>query len=348
MRIRIADGRIVIVDDARYLAFDSLRHSPILVAELTGGMSVNARDAQEALAFIVSQLAYTEAQVFERQYIPMQYEELIPISYAAGEWADSIRYEMVDYVGQGKRHSGKGDDIPRVDAQYDEKIMPVFNGAIGYDYTTEELRKSAFLRKPVSETRQVAAVEAYRRHMNTVGLYGEKDSDPDVTGLFNNQYVPVLSAPNGDWDDTATTPQQILADINQALLTVWENTAYNDQVTDIVMAPAAFAKIASREKSEDSDKTILQWIKDNNVAKVERGIDIRFRPGFGLNTAGAAGSRRMLAYVKSDTRLLMHIPMPLRFLSPQLKGLSVEIPGEYKYSGVEWRYPKSALYVDGI
>jgi hypothetical protein len=348
INIRTADGLVVAVDAERFRAFDSLRQNSELVSAITAGLPINARDSNEALAFIVSQLAYTETQVFERQYTPMQYEDLIPITYEAGEWAEAVRYETVDIAGTGKRHSGKGDDIPRVDVEYGEKIMPVIPGAIGYDYTTEELRKSAFLRKPLSETRQAAAIEAYRRHMNQVGLYGETAEDGELTGLFNNPFVPVLAAPTGSWDAPATTPQLILADINAAIFTVWENTAYNDQVTDIVMAPGAFAQIASREKSEDSDKTILQWIMDNNVAKVERGQDIRFRPGYGLNTAGAGGSRRMLAYTKSDTRLVMHIPMPLRFLAPQLKGLSVDIPGEYKYSGVAWRYPKSAIYVDGI
>ena len=86
----------------------------------------------------------------------------------------------------------------------------------------------------------------------------------------------------------------------------------------------------------------------NNVAKVEKGLDIRFQPGFGLDTAGSGSTRRMMAYVKSDTRLVMHVPLALRFLAPQLVGLSVQVPGEYKYSGVEFRYPKSAYYMDGI
>jgi hypothetical protein len=56
----------------------------------------------------------------------------------------------------------------------------------------------------------------------------------------------------------------------------------------------------------------------------------------------------MMGYVKSDQRLVAHIPLPLRFLAPQLVGLSVDVPGEYKYSGVEFRYPGSAYYSDGI
>lgn len=220
------------------------------------------------------------------------------------------------------------------------------NGDIGYDYTTEELRRTAFLRRPISERKLAAAIDGYRRHMNDVGLFGETSSG--ITGLFNNASVPQGNAPVGAWQTGPKTPAQILSDINTLILNVWTNTAYNDQVTDIVMSPGAYAYIASTPRSDNSDKTILQYIKENNVAKVEKGLDIRFQPGFGLDTAGSGSTRRMMAYVKSDTRLVMHVPLALRFLAPQLIGLSVQVPGEYKYSGVEFRYPKSAYYMDGI
>ena len=63
---------------------------------------------------------------------------------------------------------------------------------------------------------------------------------------------------------------------------------------------------------------------------------------------GVGSTHRMMGYVKSDQRLVMHVPLPLRFLAPQLTALLIEVPGEYKYSGVEFRYPKSAYYMDGI
>ena len=344
-KIQLGDGRVVTVDEARFNAFDALRSHPSL-AGLIIGDGITARDSQEALAFIVSQLAYTEAQVFERQYTPMQYEQLLPISYEAGEYADSIRYEIYDYAGRGKRTSGKGRDINLVDVAYADKSFPVMNGNIGYDYTTEELRRTAFLRRPISERKTAAAIDGFRRHMNDVGLYGA--TSDGITGLFNNANVPQGNAPVGAWQTGPKTPAQILSDVNTLILNVWTNTAYNDQVTDIVMPPARYAYIASTPRSDNSDKTILQYVKENNIAKVERGQEIRFQPGFGLDTAGAGGTARMMGYVKSDTRLVMHIPLALRFLAPQLFGLTVQVPGEYKYSGVEFRYPKSAYYMDGV
>lgn len=343
-KIQLGDGRVVSVDEARYNAFDSLRAG--LTRMIADASPIAGRDSQEAMAFLVSQLAHTENQVFERQYQPMQYEQLLPISFEGGEYADSIRYEIYDFAGRGKRTSGKGKDINLVDVAYADKSFNVLNGDIGYDYTQEELRRTAFLRRPINERKLAAAVEAYRRHMNEVGLFGEASSN--ITGLFNNANVPQGNAPVGAWQTGPKTPAQILSDINALILNVWTGTAFNDQVTDIVMAPTPYSYISSTARSEQSDKTILQYIKENNIAKVERGLDIRFSPGFGLDTAGAGGTKRMVGYVKSDTRLVMHVPLPLRFLAPQLVGLSVQVPGEYKYSGVEFRYPKSGYYMDGL
>jgi len=343
----VIDGVDVEVDAVRHAALEVLQTDPAMARKIIGdGSAFVGRDAQEALAFMVSQLAFTEGTVFERQYTPMQYEQLLPISYAAGEWADSIRYEIYDYAGRGKRSSGKGRDINLVDVAYADKSFPVVNGNIGYDFTTEELRRTAFLRRPISERKMVAAVDGFRRHMNDVGLFGS--SVDNLTGLFNNALVPVGNAPVGLWQTGPKTPAQILSDINTLINNVWTNSGFNDFPTDIVMAPTPFAYIAATPRSDNSDKTILQYVMENNIAKVQAGRTITFTPGFGLDTAGAGSTKRMVAYVKSDQRLVMHIPLPLRFLAPQLLGLTVQVPGEYKYSGVEFRYPKSAYYMDNL
>ena len=52
--------------------------------------------------------------------------------------------------------------------------------------------------------------------------------------------------------------------------------------------------------------------------------------------------------VKDLDKVVFHIPMPLRFTEPQRKGRGFEVPGEFKLSGIEFRYPGSARYADGI
>jgi hypothetical protein len=336
-----ANRNVDVCDDA-LARFEPLRDA---MAQAFGhDARMYSRDAGEAMAFFVSQLAYTEQETYEKLYTPMQFRTLIPTSSEAGEYAEEIRYELMDHSGQGRRANGIDDDINMVDVAYGEKRFPVQTGTIGYRYTQDELVKSAFLRKPLTTTRLQAALTGYERHMNNVALFGEASSN--LTGLYNNALVPQGNAPTGAWD--SATPDQIIADINYAIQAVWNNTNFNDTPNTIVMAPLAMAKISSTARSANSDTTILEYVMKNNIAKQTKGTDISFQPGYGLNTAGISSNRRLIAYVKDPSRLVMHLPLALRFLAPQLKGLSILVPGMYKYSGVEFRYVKSAYYMDGI
>lgn len=307
-------------------------------------------DAPEALAFLTSQLAYVEAKVYEKKRQPMQYQQLVPVSTEAGEGADSIEYETYDYVGRGKKHSGKASDIPRVDVAIGRKSLSVSTGAIGYDYSMQELRASAMLRRPLPERRANVAMEAYERHLNDVALNGESASN--FTGLFNNASVTYGNVVAGASTYTAwskKTPLEILADINTAILTVWNSTQYNEVVDTCVIAPDQFAYIATTPMSSTiPDKTILDYIKEHNLSKVNSGVDVQFFPGYGLKGAGAGSTDRFMVYVRKDDRVKMHLPMPIKFLAPQMEGLNVFVPGEYRYGQVHFYYPKSALYQDGI
>lgn len=301
-------------------------------------------DSPEALAFLVSQLAYIETTVYEKLRAPLDYERLVPISTAAGEWAKSIVYRMKDYAGRGRRHSLKGRDLPRVDVYYGEHSVPVESGALSYAYTFEELRTSGRLGIALDTDRADAAYQAYSRHMNQVGLYGEYE----LTGVFNSPNVPVMPAVIGDWLGGTTTPDQILGDVNAAILQVWTQTKRNTVVDTLVLPGAHYGYIASTPRGPNSDTTILTYLLANNLSRVERNQQLNIIGGPDLDTAGAGGVPRMIVYERSEQNLVMHIPMPILFHAPQVIGLETQVPAEYKYGGVEWRYPKSGLYVDGI
>jgi len=344
VKVRTADGQEIVVDADRFNAFHQFFAQD---ANLTASLFGQRQDSAEAIAFLVGQLTYTEAQVYETMTIPLQYKDLVPLDFGAGEWAKNIRYEVFDYAGQGKRSSGMGNNINLVDVAYADKMFPVVNGDIGYAYSMEELRETAHLGRAMPTIKQAAAMNVYQQHMNKVALTGEDESS--LTGLFNSDIVPTITAPNTDLlnETTPATPAEILDTINAGIFTLWENTGFNEYPTDIVLPPALMAKIGSTARSDNSDKTILMFLKENNIAKVQGGRDVNFTAGIGLESAGAAGVGRIVYYVKSPLRVVMHIPMPLRFLDPQRLGLGIQVPGEYKYSGVTFRYPKSALYMDG-
>lgn len=345
MTIKITDAAVV--QRAEQLKRSMLSRG---VADAMFADHANTNDAAEALAFLTSQLAYVEARIYEKKRVPMQYQRFVPVSTEAGEHVQSIEYETYDYVGRGKKHDGKSANIPRVDVAMNKKSLAVSLGAVGYDYSQEELRTSAFLRRPLSERRAAVAMEAFERHINAVALTGETESN--FTGLFNNALVTYGNVAAGASTALAwasKTPLEILEDINTAILTVWNNTAYNEVVDTCLIAPDQFAYIATTPMSSTiPDKTILDYIKEHNLSKANHGVDVEFAAAYGLKGIGAGSTDRFMVYVKDENKVKMHLPMPIRFLAPQLEGLNVFVPGEYKYGQVHFYYPKSALYQDGI
>lgn len=302
-----------------------------------------AKDAQQGLSFMISQLAYTEATVFARQYEPRQYQMLVPVSTEAGEWAENIRYETSDNAGRGRRVSGSGDDIPYVDVNKGEKVFGVAPAGIGYSYTQQEIIQSAYFKRPLSSARMVAAVEGFQYHMNDVALFGEAD----FMGLFNHTSIAKGNRPSGVAWATAT-PDQILADLNAGMLYVLNASSKNDVVDTIVLPLAMYSQIATTARSANSDMTILQYFLENNIRKAMRGDNVTVVPGYGLETAGTGSTTRAVFYVKNADRVVFHISQPLRFLAPQAVNLAIKVPGTYRYAGVEWRYQKSAYYMEAM
>jgi len=254
------------VDASRYATWDTfVRNSGLLDGHGAAYGRPTARDATEAHAFLVSQLSYVEPTVYEKEYQPRQYVELLPgsIDYSAGEHVKSVEYEMSERAGKGRRSSSKGTDIPTVDVSYSRKVMPVEYGTIGYQYTQEELRTSAFMKRPIDTTLLRTAIEGFEDHMDDVALRGEAESN--LTGLFNNANIPQANRPSGAaW--SASTPDLILADFNAGIGAVWANTFYNSVPVKAIVPPAVMP-ILMAPRSGSSDKTILQWVLENNLAK---------------------------------------------------------------------------------
>jgi hypothetical protein len=101
-------------------------------------------------------------------------------------------------------------------------------------------------------------------------------------------------------------------------------------------------------------RSILDYLMDNNLCKARGGGPLSIIPVYDADTVanggtgpGASAASRTVYYRKTDQDLIQHVPLPLRFLAPELRGLKVKVAGEFRYSGVEVRRPPSFYYQDG-
>lgn len=303
------------------------------------------------MSFVINQLAYVEAGLFERKYAPLLYQRLVTISTEGGPGITSFVFRTLDGVGQGKRISNCADDIPYVDFSMATHVSPVVLGGVGYHYQTEELRQAAQLNIPLSATKARLAMVAYERHMNKVALIGE---DHDLFGLTNNPSVQILEAA-APWT-SSTLFTGFIADINSLLSHVYTASLMNTYANTLLIPPSVNLQWINTYNPTQGDMT-LDYITNNNFTSVSGGGDLlimqvpQLEHG-ALNASGETGKpdcgRRLVAYNRDGDNVVMHIPMPLTFLPPQPQNLDLKIPGEYKYGGVEIRYLNSIVYMDNV
>lgn len=308
------------------------------------GLSIT-NDADAGLGFVESTLTFVEAKVYETQYRHIVYQDIVPVSNEAGEGATSVTYYSVDGATMGKFIGSNAIDVPLSDISTAQHIVPVELGAVGYKYSDEELRQAAMLNRPLPQMKANLTMRGYEEHAQSVCFTG--DTTKGLEGLLNNTNVPAASVvnPGGGTAWSTKTAAQILFDINALFTQVFEVTKQVEKPDTLLLPTAQWSYIVSTPRSDNSDTTILQYVVQNSPY-INSADDIKALPE--LVGAGAGATDRMMVYTKDIDKVVFHIPMPYRIEQPVRKTLGWEVPAVYKLSGVEFRFPLSAAYADGI
>lgn len=303
--------------------------------------AMQIKTADDGAAFVISQLANLEAKVYETKYRKIIYKELVPVDMSDPEWVDNIDYISYDGVAMGQFIGANGDDLPNVAMNARKDTIKVLYGGISYSYSLDELRKTTALNLPIDTTGANLSFRGFEEHAQRVCFSG--DAARGVTGLFNNANV---SLDESTVDYATATGAEIVADLNGILTEVWTNST-NVFLPDTLLIPSSiYSQISSQRMDSGTDTTVLEFFMLNNLFTSVTKQQLDVRPVLELATAGVNGVYRMVAYEKNQDNLVMKMPMSWRSVAPQPNGLKVEVPAEYKFGGVEFRYPTSAHYRD--
>jgi len=302
-------------------------------------------DAQAALGFVVSQTSHIEAGVNAITYPDIQYQSLIPVDTSAHPFAKSVTYYSSDKFGEAGWINGNSGDIPLAGIEHAKHETQVYTAGIGYGYGWEEIEQAKMLSMNLAADSAMAARRAYEEMVDRVALLG--DTQKGFEGLIDNSTVTADTALNGDWDGTATA-DEILADVNEAILDVASGTAYTS-IADTLLLPFGKMNRIATMRLGDTNQTVLSFLRENNTYTAMTGKPLTIRGVRGLETAGATDTARMVAYRRSPEVLKLHIPMPHRFLPAfNQTPLYVAIPGVFRMGGLDIRRPKEVRYKDGI
>ncbi|AFC22423.1 major head protein [Vibrio phage CP-T1] len=318
------------------------------------GQSVSFNDnlptMDDGWAFYISQFAQLETKIYEAKYTNINFAELIPVDTSYPEWADSWDYISYDAVTLGKFIGSSADDLPKVGLKANKSSVPIGYAGNAFDYSLDELRKSQQLRMPIDTTKGRMAFRGAQEHTQKVAYFG--DASRGMTGLFNN---PNLALDNSTTNWSTATGQDIIDDMNGLFIKVWTDSANVHVPNTLVLDSTRYAQISSQRMDTGTDTTVLEFFLKNNLYTSLTGQTPRVVPRLQLTAAVLAangvsngGKDRMVAYELNDENLGMVNPIPWRALAPQMKGLNIETPCEYKISGVEWRFPFSGAYRDHV
>lgn len=309
----------------------------------TVSFDANLPTADDGLAFYLSQLSQTEARIYEAKYRNIVYQDLVPVDMSAPEWVDSVSYISYDAVTAGKFIGASGKDLPETDINANKSTIEVFYGGNSYSYSLDELRKSQAMNIPLDATKGRMSRRGFEEHAQRVAFFG--DSSRGITGLFNGANVQLT---NSLLDFSTATGQQIVSYMNALLINVWKNSAETHLANVFILDSDNWAIISEKRMDAGTDTTVLEFFKKNNLYTAQTGQPLTVRANYELKTAGTGGVPRMMAYELSDDNLSMQMPMPWRPAPPQPEGLRVKVPCEYKFGGVEFRYPGCAAYHDNV
>ena len=303
-------------------------------------------DAQAALGFIIAQTAHVEASVYAIKYADIQYPNLIPVDTSAHPFAKTVTYFSSDKAGAADWINGNSDDIPMADVEMSQFEASVFTAGIGYGYGWEEINQAQMLGIGLANDKANAARRASEEMVDRVALEG--DDKKGFEGLFDHSAVTATCATNGDWEGGSTTPDQIIQDVNEGLSNVQVATN-NVVLADTLIMPYARWNYIASVRLTETNMTILEWIRANNVYTAQTGAPLTIRAARKLDTAGVSATARMIAYRRNPEVLKLHMPMPHRFLPVWQTGpLRWDVPGVMRFGGLDIRLPNEISYVDGI
>jgi hypothetical protein len=305
---------------------------------------------QQALGFLIAQTTYIEPQVYRLKYPELNYAELIPVDSSANEWAKSITFFSIDFIGAAQWFNAAASDIPLADIARAKMEAGIEMAAVGYRYNLEELGQAMMLPNTnLTVERAAAARRAYEEFVHNASMYG--DSRKNWLGLTTTTLVSVLTATNTWAFRVAQSPSQapqILQDVNGLLTNIWQSSL-TVEMADTLLLPLSALTLLASQQLPNTTMTLLQFIQANNLYTLETGRALTIRAVRGLDSAGASGNGRCIAYSKDPECIKLHIPMPHRFYPVWQRGPFVfDVPGIFRMAGLEIRRPGSMRFLDGV
>lgn len=300
---------------------------------------------QVALSFLSQQAASIESQVYAIKYEDIDYPNLIDIDTTASPFAKTVEFYSMDHIGRAEWFDEKARDVPLANTSRTKHTHSIHMASIGYGYDNWTIGYAQRLGVNLQADDAMSARRSYEEFIDDLVKVGS--SDKGMTGLYNDASVTAGNVAGADatarlW--SSKTGLQMLDDMNEAVTSIMTTTLRVERPNRLLLPVSRFRAAATKLLGADnaSGMTVLSTFRQQNP-------DIEVLTMGGLETAGASGVARMVAYRKGMDTAKLHLPLALQFLEPMRVGpLLYHVPGVFRTGGVEIRLPGAFRYRDGI
>lgn len=307
-----------------------------------------------ALELVVGSFEDLQNTFYDVLYPEFLWRDVVPeasVNTGINPGATSTSYRVRDHRGKGSFRGRHDNGVPTVGRTLDKNIIPIEVAGVSAIFDREDARQTQMgLNENLLTELPKIMREACDRHVEGTIFYG--DADVGFLGWLDYPGVILQTAPNGaggnsEW--STKTPDEIVADINDAITAVWVGSKQIHLPNTVYLPGTQLAAIASRKMSENSDKTILEYVRQNNIySSLNGGAPLEIKSIRYLDQAGAGNTDRMAVAEVNERNVQLPFPLPYDLLEPQEHGYDVNIFAEYKFGSFHMPYPRSMVYVDGI
>ena len=273
-----------------------------------------------------------------------------------GGLLESIASIDVTYASSGGEDDNlffeAANDIPVIQADMSKSVARTFNFAEYMAFSILEREKMI----QVGRDPETFLNKGIRLHCDKVidrNVY-KGFAKVSSTGLINNPSVTrSTAAPHtsggSDTQWSGKTADEILADINLAISAVWAaNDCASDALPNHILIPVEqFGQLVTRKVSDDSERSILTYVLENNLA-VQQGGELTISPCKWCRGSGTGGTDRMVVYSNRVDRICFNLTQPLRRMDTEYADMRIKIPYFAQFSEVRFLYPSTVRYMDAI
>lgn len=321
-------------------AFEEIQDAADVAKVVYDGASAftraGATDAEETMVF-ARQLETVRNKMYEIKYPEYIARTLVPVVVEDGD-SEFVTMRVWDFTAVANVISDYSSDFKKVTATAKEYFVKFFDIGNAYDYHIRDLRRAAKAGVALDTMKARAArrgIELGIEDAIAVGVPSLR-----TFGLTNHPNVSLVTLTTGNW--TSATSEQILADLNQLITTMWTSTLEIFRPDTILVSTAAYRLLTTRLMSagNSSNASVLEVFLKQNP-----GITVRSWTK--LANANAAGNNGRMVVYKRDAEVMEFIMGRDFEVFPAVQtGMTFDHHCMAQVAGLAVHYPAAVFYVD--